>query len=123
MLPVKMLEYAALGIPIIAARLRTAEYYFDRASVRFFEAGNAEALADAIRELRADRERAARLARRARRVAASLSWERQRERYFDAIDSLLHRPEEGRKLAAHGPRPRGSTNDNGRREASGADRR
>lgn len=93
MLPVKMLEYAALGIPVIAARLRTAEYYFDEDSVRFFEAGNAEALADAIKELYGSWEYRALLARRALRIAASLSWEGQRERYFDAIDSLLDRQE------------------------------
>ena len=89
MLPAKMLEYATLGIPIIAARLRTPEHYFGETSVRFFEAGNPEALADAIRDLRTNRGRAVRLARHASQVAAALGWERQREHYFEAIDSLF----------------------------------
>jgi len=36
MLPVKLLEYVACGIPVICARLRTVEHYFNEQSVRFF---------------------------------------------------------------------------------------
>jgi glycosyltransferase involved in cell wall biosynthesis len=91
MLPVKMLEYAALGIPVVAARLRTIEHYFGADSVRFFEPGSAAALARAIEELRANRQRRLELACNARRVLEQISWDVQRVRYFDALDSLLNR--------------------------------
>ena len=90
MLPVKMLEYATLGIPILAARLRTIERYFGDGAIRFFEAGNPAALAAAIQELQENPERRAELACRASEVAATLSWKHQSDRYFDAIDSLIH---------------------------------
>src|SRR5262249_10479297 len=51
MLPVKLLDYTALGIPTIAARLRTIERYFNDRAVRFFEPGNAQDMANAIEEL------------------------------------------------------------------------
>ena len=89
MLPVKLLEYATLGIPIISARLRTVEHYFGDDAIRFFEPGNAADLAAAIAELRANPERGAALASRAWEVAETLSWKHQRKRYFDAIDSLI----------------------------------
>jgi glycosyltransferase involved in cell wall biosynthesis len=89
MLPVKMMEYAKLGIPIIAARLRTIEHYFGDGAACLFEAGNPRALAAAINELYSNPKRAAELASRACRVAEALSWTEQRERFFDAIDSLL----------------------------------
>jgi glycosyltransferase involved in cell wall biosynthesis len=62
MLPVKLLEYATLGIPIISARLRTVEHYFGDDAIRFFEPGNPAELAAAITELKANRERGAALA-------------------------------------------------------------
>jgi glycosyltransferase involved in cell wall biosynthesis len=89
MLPVKLLEYATLGIPIISARLRTVEHYFGDDAIRFFEPGNPAELAAAITELKANRERGAALASRAWEMADTLSWKHQSKRYFDAIDSLI----------------------------------
>jgi len=89
MLPVKLLEYATLEIPIVAARLRTIEHYFDARSVRFFAPENPAALADAIDELYRDPVRRALMAQRAREVAEELSWERQRREFYAAVDSLL----------------------------------
>jgi glycosyltransferase involved in cell wall biosynthesis len=89
MLPAKLLEYAACGIPIVAARLRTIEHYFADDSVRFFEAGNSASLADAIAALYFDRSLCDTLAQRASEVVARLSWPEQRTQFFNAIDSLL----------------------------------
>ena len=89
MLPAKLLEYATLGIPIIAARLRTIEHYFGDDAVRYFEPGDPASLAEAIEDLHSHPERRHTLANRASEVAANLSWPRQRQQYFATIDSLL----------------------------------
>lgn len=86
MLPVKMLEYATLGIPVIAARLRTIKHYFGDDAVRFFEPGDPGALAAAILEMHKRPEHRAALAGRASEIAETLGWKHQRARYFDAID-------------------------------------
>lgn len=88
MLPVKLLEYAALGIPTIAARLRTIRHYFGDA-VRYFEPGNPPSLAEAIEDLYQHPDKMQMLAERARQVIARLAWPIQRESYFRAVDSLL----------------------------------
>jgi glycosyltransferase involved in cell wall biosynthesis len=87
MLPIKMLEYATLGLPIIAARLRTIERYFADDAVHFFEPGNPESLAAAITALHNNPGRRHELAERASGVAETLSRKYQKDRYFDAIDS------------------------------------
>jgi glycosyltransferase involved in cell wall biosynthesis len=89
MLPVKLLEYATLEIPIIAARLRTIEHYFDEKAVRFFRPGDAAELAEAIEELYLHPNRRAALVCNAKNVANRLSWENQRREYYATIDSLL----------------------------------
>lgn len=48
MLPVKMLEYAAMEIPTVAPRLRILDRYFNDTSAFFYEPDNASALANAI---------------------------------------------------------------------------
>jgi glycosyltransferase involved in cell wall biosynthesis len=89
MLPVKLLEYINLGIPVVCARLRTIEYYFPDDAVQYFKAGDARQLADALELLCREPRRRAAIVGRAAEVAGSLSWEKKRADFFDAIDSVL----------------------------------
>lgn len=89
MLPVKLLDYAALGIPTIAARLRTIEYYFGSDALRLFEPGEPGRLAAAIEELYHNPALRLRLASKAHRVVERIGWAKQRAEYYRAIDSLL----------------------------------
>ncbi len=51
MLPVKMLEYIFLEIPVIAPRLKTIEHYFSEGMVSYFEPENVDSLANTIYKL------------------------------------------------------------------------
>jgi glycosyltransferase involved in cell wall biosynthesis len=57
MLPVKLLEYVYLGVPVVAPRLKVIERYFDDTMLRFYEPENVEQMADAILEMFHDREK------------------------------------------------------------------
>lgn len=89
MLPVKLLEYVALHVPTIAARLRTIEYYFGPDAVLFFTPGDPASLAAAIEDLWQHPDRRKALALRADRVLEKLSWTAQRTNYYRTIDSLV----------------------------------
>jgi glycosyltransferase involved in cell wall biosynthesis len=89
MLPTKLLEYAALRIPAIASRLRTIEHYFTDETVRFFAPGDAASLAAAIEDLYQHPEKRDRLAHNAAGLIERLSWNDQRDQFYEAIDSLL----------------------------------
>ena len=51
MLPVKLLEYVHMGIPVIAPRLKTIQYYFSEDQVMYYEPGDVDGLADCMRQL------------------------------------------------------------------------
>ncbi len=89
MLPVKLLDYATIGIPVIASRLRTIEYYFGDGAVEFFEPANVEALAEAILRVYLDPLLRNRLIDRARVALSALTWRSQKIEYLRTIDSLL----------------------------------
>jgi glycosyltransferase involved in cell wall biosynthesis len=88
-LPVKLLEYAAIGLPAIVSRLRTVEEYFDSRMVAYFTPGNVEELAEKIVLLHRNPDLAAQIAAHAARFTKTCNWPQQREIYYGLIDSLL----------------------------------
>jgi glycosyltransferase involved in cell wall biosynthesis len=88
-LSTKLLEFAAMGIPIIASDLATFRAHFTPEAIRYVAGGDPDALAAAIRELAADPTGAARLGAEARRQAAGYAWEMQGRRYLEIVERLL----------------------------------
>jgi glycosyltransferase involved in cell wall biosynthesis len=90
-LSTKLLEYAAMGKPVVASRLPTVELYFDPDTVSVYEPGDHASLAASILAL-VDRpdERRARVERTAARVA-ELGWTRQARAYLDVVGRLTGR--------------------------------
>jgi glycosyltransferase involved in cell wall biosynthesis len=86
MLPVKLLEYAHLGIPVICPKLLTIQYYFRADQVAYYEPGNVDELADCLCRLYADAGERAELAKKAGEFAKAFSWETLKERLFQVVD-------------------------------------
>jgi glycosyltransferase involved in cell wall biosynthesis len=90
-LSTKLLEYAAMGIPIIASDLATFRAHLTPAAIRYVPGGNPVALASAIRELAADPAAAARLGAEAHRQSAEYAWEVQARGYVKIVERLMAR--------------------------------
>jgi len=76
MLPVKMLEYIALEIPVVAPRLRCIDYYFSEDMVTYFEPENVDSLANAILELYLDESKRKKQAQSAKKFLEKYGWEK-----------------------------------------------
>lgn len=85
LLPTKLLEYAALGVPAVCSRLRGAEAYFAPDTLAYFRPGDAGDLAAQVARLLADPALAAAQARRAGETARRLSWDHVRLDYLAAL--------------------------------------
>jgi glycosyltransferase involved in cell wall biosynthesis len=95
MLPVKMLEGIALGIPVVAPRLKTIDYYFTEDQVYYFEADDVASLTKGIGEALLDGEERERRAARAREFLEKYAWENHKMDLFQLYGSLLGREEKG----------------------------
>jgi glycosyltransferase involved in cell wall biosynthesis len=88
LLPVKLLEYVHLGIPLVTSRLPAIERYFGPAEVTFFEPGSPTSLACAIREVTSNRDATIEKAERASERLKSFEWSIQRQAYLAVVEEL-----------------------------------
>ena len=109
MLPVKLMEYAALGIPVVASRLRTVEHYFGDNAARLVTPGDPQAMADAVEQLFRDPGLRSLMARNAMQIVRGLSWEHQEANFFAAIDELVGKRQVSRPGASMAHRATGAS--------------
>ncbi len=91
MLPVKLLEYVALEIPVICTRTETIETYFDNSMIQYFSSGSATELADDILFLYQNPDRRRDLVANASKFNKVYNWEKQKQSYYQLIDALLEK--------------------------------
>ena len=89
LLPVKLLEYVHMGLPVICSRLPVIERYFTEKELRWFEPGSAESLADAVLDVVGDPQAAHERALRASELLRRFSWSSQCDRYLALVDRLV----------------------------------
>ena len=87
-IPTKLFEYAFLGVPIVTADLPAIREHFSSREVRFFRAGSAEDLSDALREIAAAPDDARTRALAARRRYEDYRWPVNARRYVELLERL-----------------------------------
>lgn len=87
-LPVKLLEYVELGIPVVCSRIDSVLFYFDESMVRYFEPGNVNDFAAHIVYLHRNPQERAVLVSNAQRFRNAFCWEKQKTVYYRLINSL-----------------------------------
>jgi glycosyltransferase involved in cell wall biosynthesis len=90
-LPTKLMEYVALGVPVVAARTPVIESYFDETMVQFFTPEDHQDLARAILALHDDQARLRDLARNADRFNQRYNWQKVSAEYVALVDRLHSR--------------------------------
>ncbi len=88
MLPMKLLEYIALGIPVVAPKLKAVEYYFNKDMVSYFEPGDIDSMVKAILKLYSNPLARKAQARRAQKFLEDHGWPKQRKRFLVFYETL-----------------------------------
>ncbi|MBE7552567.1 MAG: glycosyltransferase family 4 protein [Anaerolineales bacterium] len=87
-LPTKLMEYTALGVPSIVARTPAIEAYFDETMVEYFTPENVDELAASILKLYDDPVHRATLAKNADSFNQRYNWTKLSVEYVGLIDAL-----------------------------------
>jgi|WetSurMetagenome_2_1015567.scaffolds.fasta_scaffold00167_35 glycosyltransferase involved in cell wall biosynthesis len=79
MLPVKMLEYISLDIPVVAPPLKAIRHYFSDDMLNYFDVENVDSLSSAILDSYQNEEKRRRQIRNARNFLDRYGWERHKQ--------------------------------------------
>jgi glycosyltransferase involved in cell wall biosynthesis len=85
----KIMEFMAMGVPVLASRTRIDEFYFNVGLVEFFESGDAGDMAEKILRLIEHPERLAELWRNSGAFIAQNNWAVKQQEYFELVDGLV----------------------------------
>ncbi|OGQ88369.1 MAG: hypothetical protein A2289_07025 [Deltaproteobacteria bacterium RIFOXYA12_FULL_58_15] len=89
MLPVKLIEYAYLGIPVVAPRLPTIEHYFGDDAVAYFEPGDVAGMTAVLGELLGSPSRRDELREGAAEFCRRHDWATAKNDLYAAVDGSL----------------------------------
>ena len=89
MLPVKLMEYVALGIPTVVPGLAAIQHYFDDEMVSYYEPENVESFSDAIHRLYEQPALRSHQANRASEFLETFGWKRQGEEFVGLYEDLV----------------------------------
>jgi len=85
----KILEFMALGVPVLVADTKIDSYYFDESLVKFFRAGDEKDLANNMLLLIRKPELRQRLSTNATEYVCKNDWESKKQIYLDLVDRLV----------------------------------
>jgi glycosyltransferase involved in cell wall biosynthesis len=84
----KIMEFMAVGVPVVVSSTKVDRYYFDDSVVRFFPSGDAQGLARQMLAVLRDAEMRREMVRRASEYVATHCWESRKADYLTLVDSL-----------------------------------
>ena len=90
MLPVKLMEYVKMGIPVITSRTSTIEHYFNEEMVAYIEAGNHEQMAVKIVDLYNHPKKRKNMIQAANQFNDNYNWESQKIHFLDLVNNLAN---------------------------------
>jgi glycosyltransferase involved in cell wall biosynthesis len=93
----KILEFMAMGVPVVIPDTAVDRHYFNDGVVRFFQANDENSLAEAILFMLKNPEAGATLARNASEFVKQYSWKNNQDAYLRLVDSLVGSRDGGRK--------------------------
>jgi len=87
-LSTKIMEFMAVGVPVIASDTKVHRYYFNESVIKFFRAGDENDLAESMLLMIRDTDLRKRLVSNAWKFVEGYMWMNNKDKYLKLVDSL-----------------------------------
>lgn len=104
-LPLKMLEYTAMGLPVITVRNEAIAYYFGETDCFYYRPGDAESLRAVLDRVAENPQLLLDYHRKAVSLRDKFSWSNEKRKYLFLLGELSNRPLPGRGALQPAPEP------------------
>jgi glycosyltransferase involved in cell wall biosynthesis len=84
----KILEFMAVGVPVIVSDTRIDKFYFDSSTVKFFRSGDVEDLSRCMLEMIENPRERQQQVENATRFVKTVDWSAKQHEYLDLVESL-----------------------------------
>jgi len=84
----KIMEFMAVGVPVVAAKTIIDEYYFSNGQIEFFEPDNVDELVEKIIKVKENKVLKDTLVEKGEKYMASNNWEHKKSLYLDIVKRL-----------------------------------
>ena len=91
-LPLKMLEYTSMGLPVITVRNAAISYYFGETDCLYYEPGDPESLRAALDRLAEDPELLMHYHQKAISIRNKFFWSNEKRKYISLLRELSNCP-------------------------------
>jgi glycosyltransferase involved in cell wall biosynthesis len=88
-LPLKLLEYVSMGLPVITVRSAAITYYFGEEECLFYQWDDVESLRQVIDDIVANPEVISRSRQRVAKIRDRFLWSHQRDKYVTLLHELV----------------------------------
>ena len=85
----KILEFMAMGVPVLVSDTQIDRYYFNDSVVKFFRGGDEEDLARCLLDLIQHPEKLKQLATQATQFVEKMDWTAKKHEYLELVDGLV----------------------------------
>jgi glycosyltransferase involved in cell wall biosynthesis len=84
----KILEFMAMGVPVVVSETKIDRYYFNDSLVKFFKAGDDKSLAAAMLKVIQDSDLRKSLVQNSSVFVENYDWQTNKAKYFEIVDKL-----------------------------------